>query len=490
MNTRTDVVGDVPTDLFVAGEWRPSSTEDRFEVADPATEQTLATVADAGPNDARAALEAMAAAQDDWGRTPVRARAEILRGAFDLVTQRTEAFARTMTLEMGKPLSEARGEVAYGAEFLRWFSERATQASGSFSSAPDGRLEIIVRRKPVGPCLLVTPWNFPLAMATRKIAPALAAGCTVVLKPAQLTPLTSLLLARAFEDAGLPPGVLNVLPTSSARAVVDPVLGDSRLRKLSFTGSTEVGKALTKRASDHMLRTSMELGGNAPLVVLADADLDQAVDGAVAAKLRNMGEACTAANRLLVHEDLHDEFVARLTRRFAGLQVGGGLEEATDVGPLITASARADVHALVTESVAAGARVTTGGVLPDGTGHFYPPTVLVDVPSDARILREEVFGPVAPVVRFSDEEEALRLANDTPYGLASYVFTADVARGMRFADRLETGMVGLNAGVISTPAAPFGGVKESGLGREGGADGLSEYQELQYVGTPALGGRP
>lgn len=478
------MLADVPTDLFVAGEWREATTGERFAVADPATGQELITVADAGPAEARAAMDAMEKAQHQWARTPARERAELLRCAFELVTERTEDFARTITLEMGKPLAEARGEVAYGAEFLRWFAERVTQTSGSFSTAPAGGLQIIVSRKPVGPCLLVTPWNFPIAMATRKIAPALAAGCTVTLKPAQLTPLTSLLLARTFEDAGVPPGVLNVLPTSSARSVVDPIMDDRRLRKISFTGSTEVGKKLMRRASDHVLRASMELGGNAPFVVLADADLDRAVEGAMAAKLRNMGEACTAANRLLVHTDLHDEFVQRLTERFAALQVGDGCDETTDVGPLITEAARADVHALVTDAVAAGARATTGGVLPDGPGHFYPPTVLVDVPAEARILREEVFGPVAPIVRFDDDEEAVRLANDTPYGLASYVFTTDVARGLRFADRLETGMVGLNAGVISTPAAPFGGVKESGLGREGGADGLSEYQELQYVGTP------
>lgn len=475
---------DVPTDLYVAGEWRESSTGERFSVSDPATEQTLTTVADAGPDDAGAAMDAMDKAQHDWARTPVRERAEILRRAYDLVTARTETFAHTITLEMGKPLWESRGEVAYGAEFLRWFAERVTQTTGSFSTAPNGGLQIIVSRRPVGPCLLVTPWNFPLAMATRKIAPALAAGCTVLLKPAQLTPLTSLLLARALEDAGLPPGVLNVLPTSSARTVVDSVMGDVRLRKISFTGSTGVGKTLMAQASQQMLRASMELGGNAPFVVLDDADLDLAVDGAVAAKLRNMGEACTAANRFLVHESVHDRFVDRLTARFAALAVGDGLAEATHVGPLITSRARDGVHALVADAVAAGARTTTGGTVPDGPGHFYPPTVLVDVPHDARVLHEEVFGPVAPVVAFGDEEEAVRLANDTPYGLASYVYTTDTGRGLRFADRLETGMVGLNAGVISTPAAPFGGVKESGLGREGGADGLTEYQELQYVGTP------
>lgn len=484
MTSRSAVLGDVPTDLFVGGEWRPAEGGRRFAVSDPATEDQLATVADASGADAHAALDAMAKAQGEWGRTPVRERVEILRRAFDLVIARTEAFARTITLEMGKPLREARGEVAYGAEFLRWFAERATQTSGSFSTAPAGGLQIVVSRKPVGPCLLVTPWNFPLAMATRKVAPALAAGCTVVLKPAQLTPLTSLLLAQVLEEAGLPPGVLNVVPSSSARTVVDPVMADPRLRKVSFTGSTAVGRTLTGQAADRMLRVSMELGGNAPFVVLPDVDLDQAVEGAVAAKLRNMGEACTAANRLLVHADLHDAFVDRLTARFAALRVGDGLEESSEIGPLITGRACADVHGLVEETVAAGARATTGGELPGGPGHFYPPTVLVDVPAGARILREEVFGPVAPVVRFDDEEEALRLANDTEYGLASYVFTSDLARGLRFADQLETGMVGLNAGVISTPAAPFGGVKESGLGREGGADGLAEYQELQYVGTP------
>jgi succinate-semialdehyde dehydrogenase / glutarate-semialdehyde dehydrogenase len=477
-------VSEHPTDLYVDGRWEPAASGKRFSVGNPATGSELAEVADAGPDDAARAMDAAAAAQEGWARTPSRTRSQLLRAAFDLVVERREVFAALMTAEMGKPLREARGEVDYGAGFLAWFADRATAGAGGFAPSPEGNLRVLVARKPVGPCLLVTPWNFPLAMATRKIGPALAAGCTVVVKPAQLTPLTTLLLAQVFHEVGLPAGVLNVLPTSSASSVVDPLLRDTRLRKLSFTGSTEVGKALLRAAADQVLRTSMELGGNAPFLVFEDADLDAAVEGAVAAKLRNMGEACTAANRFLVQSGVVEEFAHRLSERLTGLRLGDGAQEDTDIGPLINASSRDDVHALVSEAVGEGATLLTGGEVPGGPGWFYPPTVLADVPAGSRIAREEIFGPVAPVTSFDTEDQAVALANDTEYGLAAYLFTADLDRVLRMSERLESGMLGVNTGLISNAAAPFGGVKQSGLGREGGATGLEEYQELQYVGLP------
>ncbi|MDR6637573.1 NAD-dependent succinate-semialdehyde dehydrogenase [Paenarthrobacter nitroguajacolicus] len=478
----SELLASVPTGLLINGQWRPAGSGKTFDVEDPATGKVLLSISDAGAEDGAAALDAAAAAQADWARTAPRERGEILRRAFELVTERAEDFALLMTLEMGKPLAEARGEVTYGAEFLRWFSEEAVRVSGRYSAAPDGKNRLLVQKKPVGPCLLITPWNFPLAMATRKVAPAVAAGCTMVLKPANLTPLTSLLFAQVMQEAGLPAGVLNVIQTSTAGAVTGPLIKDDRLRKISFTGSTPVGQALIREAADKVLRTSMELGGNAPFVVFEDADLDKAVEGAIAAKMRNMGEACTAANRFIVHESIADSFAEKLAARIGALTTARGTEAESKVGPLIDGKARDGVHALVTEAVEGGAEAVTGGAAVDGPGYFYQPTVLKNVAADARILREEIFGPVAPIITFSTEDDAVRLANNTEYGLVAYVFTKDLNRGLRISERLETGMLGLNAGVISNAAAPFGGVKQSGLGREGGSEGIEEYLYTQYVG--------
>ncbi len=475
-------VAALPTDLFIDGAWRPASTGDRFDVIDPSTGDVLATVADASVADGDAALAAAHRAQESWGRTAPRERAEILRRAFEIVTSRAEDFALAMTLEMGKPLAEARGEVAYGAEFLRWFSEEAPRISGRYAVAPDGRNRLLVVQRPVGPCLFITPWNFPLAMATRKIAPAIAAGCTMVLKPAALTPLTALLLTEVLREAGLPDGVLNVIPTTHAGAVTAPLVQDPRLRKLSFTGSTGVGQRLIADSAAQVLRVSMELGGNAPFLVFEDADLDAAVDGAVLAKMRNGGEACVAANRFLVHESVAEEFTERFAARIGAFVPARGTDPSSTVGPLVDAATRDKVASLVEGAVAQGARVAVGGSAIPGPGYFYQPTVLVDVPADADILREEIFGPVAPILTFRDEDEAVRLANDTEFGLVCFAFTRDLDRGLRLAERLETGMLGLNAGVVSNPAAPFGGVKQSGLGREGGAEGIHEYLETVYVG--------
>ncbi len=474
----------VPTGLLINGEWRPAASGKTFAVEDPSTGNVLLEMADAGAQDGAHALNAAVAAQEQWGATSPRFRAEILRRAFDMVMARAEDFALLMTLEMGKPLAEARGEVTYGAEFLRWFSEEASRSFGRYSSNPEGTAQILVQKKPVGPCLLITPWNFPLAMATRKIAPAIAAGCTMVLKPANLTPLTSQLFAQVLMDAGLPAGVLNVVATSDAGGVTGPLIDDPRLRKLSFTGSTPVGRSLLSAASKNVLRTSMELGGNAPFLVFEDADVDAAVEGAMAAKLRNMGEACTAANRFLVQESVAEEFATKLAAKMAALTLGRGTEEGTTMGPLIDAKSRDKVHSLVNDAIADGARALTGGAPADGAGYFYQPTVLQGVEAGARILNEEIFGPVAPIVTFKDEDEAVALANDTEYGLVAYVFTRDHNRGLRMANRIETGMLGLNAGVISNAAAPFGGVKQSGLGREGSVEGIAEYQYTQYIGFP------
>lgn len=477
-----DLPDSVPTRLYIAGEWRDASGGGRFAVEDPATGSVLTEVADATAADALAALDAAAAAQESWARTAPRTRAEILRAGFEAITARADEFATVMTLEMGKPLAEARGEVAYGAEFLRWFSEEAARIHGRYSAAPDGLQRILVTKRPVGPCLLITPWNFPLAMATRKSAPALAAGCTMVIKPAALTPLTTLLYTQVMAEAGVPAGVINVIPTSSSGATTGPLFADPRLRKLSFTGSTEVGRVLLKQAADNVLRTSMELGGNAPLLVFDDADLDAAVEGAFNAKLRNGGQACTAANRIYVQAGVAEEFSRRLAGRIGGVRVGAGIEDGTQLGPVIDADARDRIGGLVREAVGAGARLLAGGSALERPGHFFAPTVLADVPSGSRVMTEEIFGPVAPIATFRSEDEAVAAANSTPFGLISYVFTTDVSRALRLAERIETGMLAVNSGVISNPAAPFGGVKQSGLGREGSAEGIEEYLETVYVG--------
>jgi len=470
------------TGLFIDGSWRDAGDGATFEVEDPATGDVLTTVANATPEDGMAALAAATDAQKSWGSSAPRERAELLRRAFEAVTARADDFALLMTLEMGKPLAEAHGEVTYGAEFLRWFSEEAARISGRYATAPDGKARLMVHKRPVGPSLFITPWNFPLAMATRKIAPAIAAGCTMVVKPATLTPLTTLLFASVLEEVGLPPGVLNVIPTSNAGAVTGPIIKDPRLRKLSFTGSTEVGRSLLKDSADQILRTSMELGGNAPFLVFEDADLDAAVEGAMLAKLRNMGEACTAANRFIVHESVAEEFGKRLAERMAGLPLKRGTEEDAKIGPLIDEKSRQKVQELVDDAVSRGAEVRTGGKPKEGEGYFYPPTVLSGVGPDARIMAEEVFGPVAPIVTFGDEGEAVALANDTEFGLVAYAYTRDVGRSLRLADTIESGMLGLNVGIVSNPAAPFGGVKQSGLGREGGFEGIEEFLETKYVG--------
>ncbi|MBC7724061.1 MAG: NAD-dependent succinate-semialdehyde dehydrogenase [Burkholderiaceae bacterium] len=472
----------IPTGLFIGGEWRDASDGGTFDVCDPSTGEVLLRVADATPEDGMAALAAASAAQKAWAATPPRVRAEILRAAFEAVTARADDFALLMTLEMGKPLAESRGEVAYGAEFLRWFSEETARISGRFALAPDGRSRLLVTKHPVGPCLFITPWNFPLAMATRKIAPAIAAGCTMVLKPAALTPLSALLFTQVLLESGLPAGVLNVVQTTSAGAVTGPLITDPRLRKLSFTGSTPVGRNLLKSAADQVLRVSMELGGNAPFIVFDDADLDAAVDGAMLAKLRNGGEACTAANRLLVHESVAGEFTARLVERMRAHTVRRGTEPGSLLGPLVDEATRAKVHELVLDAQAEGALVALGGRYVEGPGYFYEPTVLTDVPASARIMREEVFGPVAPITTFGTEAEAVVAANDTEYGLVAYLFTRDLNRALRLAEELEVGMLGVNTGIVSNPAAPFGGVKQSGVGREGGLEGIEEYLETRYVG--------
>ncbi len=474
----------LPTGVYIDGEWADAASGRRCDVVNPATEEVLASIADGGPEDAQRAIEAAARVQDSWARTAPRERSEILRRAYELVMERQEQLATIMTAEMGKPLTEARGEVAYAAEFLRWFSEEAVRISGKATVSGDGRTRIIVTKAPVGPCVLVTPWNFPLAMGTRKIGPAIAAGCTMVFKPAHLTPLSSFALTGILEEAGLPPGVLNVVCTSDPGSVVEPWMSSGLARKISFTGSTAVGVRLLEQASAHVMRSSMELGGNAPFIVFDDADLDAAVEGAMVAKLRNMGEACTAANRLFVQRGVCDAFVERLAARMGALTVGDGLAATTQVGPLIEPKALAKVQSLVADAVDRGARVVCGGSAPDGPGYFYPPTVLADVSPTAQLMSEEIFGPVAPVVPFDDEDEVVRMANDTPWGLVGYVFTQDVARAFRMQEAVEVGMLGVNTGLVSNPAAPFGGIKESGLGREGGRSGIEEFLELRYLAMP------
>jgi succinate-semialdehyde dehydrogenase/glutarate-semialdehyde dehydrogenase len=472
----------VSTGLFIGGEWRDSADGSTIDVEDPATGKTLTSVASATPADGKAALDAAVGAQHDWARTAPRERAEILRSAFELITERADHFAMLMTLEMGKPLAQSKGEVTYGAEFFRWFSEEVVRIAGRWATSPDGNTRLMTMKQPVGPVLMITPWNFPLAMGTRKIGPAIAAGCTMVVKPASQTPLTMLALADLLTEVGVPPGVLNVISTSQTSDVMEPLIGDSRLRKLTFTGSTPVGKMLVKQSADQLLRVSMELGGNAPFLVFADADLDAAVDGAMLAKMRNMGEACTAANRFLVHEDVADDFAAKFAERMAAETVGRGTEDGVTVGPLIDAKQRDKVVELVDDATSRGASVVTGGSTTGDAGYFYQPTVLTDVAPDAAMFREEIFGPVAPITTFSDEDKAVQMANDTEYGLVAYAFTTDLGRTIRVSEGLEFGMVGINQGIVSNPAAPFGGVKQSGFGREGGPEGIEEYLSVKYVG--------
>ncbi len=483
-NRETELLARVPDGLFIGGEWLAADGGKTLNVYDPATGDVVKRIANASPGDGKAALDAAVEAFPAWAATPPRERAELLRRAFDLLQERKEDFALLMTIEMGKPLAEARGEVAYGGEFLRWFSEETARIQGRYGSNPEGTGRMIVSQHPVGPCFLITPWNFPLAMATRKVAPALAAGCTVVIKPAELTPLTTLYFAKLLEDAGLPAGVVNVFTTSTSGAVSEPIIRDPRLRKLSFTGSTQVGQRLLEQASQGVLRTSMELGGNAPFVVFDDADLDKAVNGAILAKFRNIGQACTAANRFIVHRSIADEFARRVTERVEGFKIGRGTEDGVIIGPLIDDRAVEKADTLVKDAVSRGALVSTGGSVIDGPGTFYEPTVVTDVQPGSDILREEIFGPVLAIIPFDTEDDAVRLANDTEYGLVSYVFTESLARGQRMIERLETGMMGLNMGVVSNAAAPFGGWKMSGLGREGGAEGIHEYLQTKYTLTP------
>ncbi|MGW6454530.1 NAD-dependent succinate-semialdehyde dehydrogenase [Streptomyces sp. NPDC055078] len=482
MNLR-DALDRCPTELLIDGAWRPAADGRRIEVRDPATTETIADVASGGVTDATDAVDAAARAMPGWAATPARQRSTVLRRAYELMTERAEYFATLISAENGKALPDARAEVAYAAEFFRWYSEEAVRLAGTVQQAPAGGYRIVVDRAPIGVAVLVTPWNYPAAMATRKIGPALAAGCAVVLKPASDTPLTALAIGALMEEAGAPGGVVNVVPADRSGAVVSAMLDHPAVRKLSFTGSTEVGRRLLHSAADRVLSTSMELGGNAPFLVLADADLDAAVQGAMLAKMRNGGEACTAANRFYVHESVADEFGARLAAAMGSLRVGPGLEEDTEVGPLVNAEAQSKVQELVQDAVGRGARVRTGGRIPDRKGYYYEPTVLDGVTAGSAILDEEIFGPVAPLVRFSDEQEAVRLANATEYGLVSYLYTRDLRRGLAIAGALETGMVGLNRGLVSDPAAPFGGVKQSGIGREGGHEGILEYTETKYIAT-------
>jgi succinate-semialdehyde dehydrogenase/glutarate-semialdehyde dehydrogenase len=484
MSIATDertVVDAVDPRLYVGGRWRDSSSGRTLAVEDPSTGDTLREVADATVEDARAALDAAVAAQPEWAARPPRERGEILRGAYEVITARRDDLALLMTLEMGKPIAESQAEVAYAAEFFRWFSEEAVRIDGRYAVAPNGAGRLLTMKQPVGPCLLITPWNFPMAMGTRKIGPAVAAGCTMVVKPARQTPLSMLALTGILEEVGLPPGVLNVITTSSSGATMEPLIKDPRLRKLSFTGSTEIGRQLVAQASDQLLRVSMELGGNAPFLIFEDADLDAAVEGALIAKMRNIGEACTAANRFHVAAPLASAFAEKLGERMGAMKVGRGTEDGVQVGPLIDQVAREKVDELVGDALDRGARAVVGAKAGDGRGYFYQPTVLAGVPEGARVLREEIFGPVAPVASFDSEREAVAAANDTEYGLVAYVYTRDLKRAFRVVEALQTGMVGLNQGIVSNPAAPFGGVKASGFGREGGREGIDEYLDLKYV---------
>ncbi len=474
------VLDQVPKQLYIGGEWRDGA-KGTLGVEDPSTGETLCDVADASTEDAKAALDAAVGAGAEFASMAPRERGEILRRTFEAVTERADELALLMTLEMGKPLKESKAEITYGAEFLRWFSEQAVRIDGRYAVAPNGQGRLLTMKQPVGPCLLITPWNFPLAMGTRKIGPAIAAGCTMVVKPAQQTPLSMLMLVKLLEDAGLPSGVVNLLTASSSGETMAPLIADPRLRKLSFTGSTEVGRKLMEQASENLLRLSMELGGNAPFIVFDDADVDAAVQGALIAKMRNIGEACTAANRFHVAGPIADQFAEKLAAKMGAMKVGRGTEDDVEVGPLIDDSQRSKVAELVEDALGRGARAVVGGHARDGAGYFYDPTVLADVPDGANLLREEIFGPVAPVKGFDDEDEAIAAANDTEFGLVAYVYTRDIKRALRVVEKLETGMIGLNQGIVSNPAAPFGGIKQSGFGREGGPEGIEEYLETKYV---------
>jgi succinate-semialdehyde dehydrogenase/glutarate-semialdehyde dehydrogenase len=472
-----------PYDLFINGSWSPSLSSTRIDVTDPSTGVTIASVADAMVKDGLRAVDAADAAAADWAATSPRKRSDILRRCFDLMMRDSEKLARLISLENGKALRDARGEVLYAAEFFRWFSEEAVRNFGDMARAPSGNNQIIVKYEPIGISLLITPWNFPAAMATRKLAPALAAGCTCVLKPATETPLTAYAIAALMSEAGVPDGVVNVLTTSTTSTLVNALLDDSRIRKVSFTGSTEIGRVLLRKAADRVISCSMELGGNAPLIVFDDADLDNAIDGTMIAKMRNGGEACTAANRIFVQSGIYDRFVAALGARMDALKVGPGVEEGTECGPLVNAASVRKVASLVDDAIAKGARLICGGQSPKGAGHYYLPTVLADLTPEAEVTRAEIFGPVAPIFRFDTEAEVIARANDTEYGLVAYVFTKDLARGLRVCDRLDAGMIALNRGIVSDPAAPFGGVKQSGLGREGGHHGMLEFMEAKYIAT-------
>ncbi len=474
----------VPRELYIDGSWRPATGGGTYAVTNPATGETITEVADATPEDGIAALAASADAQHAWARTPARVRSGLLRATFERLIGLADEFGALMTLEMGKPFTEARGEVAYGAEFFRWFAEEAVRINGRYSPSPEGTLRMLTLKRPVGPMLAITPWNFPLAMATRKLGPALAAGCTTMLKPSHLTPLTAHALIGVMAEVGFPAGVVNLVGTAHAQPMTGPMIADRRLRKISFTGSTPVGMALMGEAARNVVHTSMELGGCAPFIVFADADLDRAVEAAQITKLRNLGEACNAANTFYVQREVADEFSARLAARFASLTVDDGFVEGTDIGPIVSEQQRSQIDALVQDAVAAGARVLVGGSAPDRPGYFYQPTVLANVPAAAAILREEIFGPVAPVTTFDTEDEVLALANASDVGLAGYVHTGDLARALRMTELLEVGMIGINSATISNPAAPFGGVKHSGLGREGGSEGIDDYLDTIYVGFP------
>ena len=474
------VVDQVPKQLYIGGEWRDGA-KGTLSVEDPSTGESLCDVADASVDDAKAALDAAVDAGPAFAKMAPRDRGEILRRAFEMIIERKEELALLMTLEMGKTVKESQAEITYAAEFFRWFAEEAVRIEGRYAVNSNGQGRVLTMKQPVGPCLMITPWNFPLAMGTRKIGPAIAAGCTMVVKPAQQTPLSMLALGKILEEAGLPGGVLNLFTASSSSETTAPLIADQRLRKMSFTGSTEVGRRLMAQASDTLLRLSMELGGNAPFLVFEDADLDAAVAGAMIAKMRNIGEACTSANRFHVADAIAEQFADKLAAQMGALKVGRGVDEGVDIGPLIDDNQRSKVSELVQDAIGRGAHAVVGGHARDGAGYFYDPTVLTNVPDDAELLQEEIFGPVAPIRSFDDEDEAIAAANNTEYGLVAYVFTSNLKRALRVVEGLETGMVGLNQGMVSNAGAPFGGVKQSGFGREGGHEGIEEYLATKYV---------